>query len=372
MANIYQSVIEELLQPAGVTINRNDPAGITVHDDRFYRRVLLDGSLGLGESYIDGWWDSDAPDEFLYRLINSNIEEQLKTNVKIWWQILKARMFNLQGRLQSERDIKLHYNTGNDLFERMLDKYMIYSCGYWANASDLDEAQEHKLDLICRKLKLAPGQQVLDIGCGWGGLAQYAAEKYGVFVTGITLSAEQERVAIQRCRGLSVKILLQDYRDLHGRFDRIVSVGMFEHVGYRNYDRFMSVVQQCLKNDGLFLLHCIGSNESRVTTDAWINRYIFPGGMMPSVAQIGRAIEKKFIIQDWHNFGHDYDYTLMAWLRNFKAAWYQIKDRYGDRFYRMWVYYLCLSAASFRANKNNLWQIVLTKPGYSEVYQSVR
>jgi cyclopropane-fatty-acyl-phospholipid synthase len=254
----------------------------------------------------------------------------------------------------------------------MLDKQMAYSCGYWRDAGNLDEAQENKLDLICRKLGLQPGTKVLDIGCGWGSLAKYAAEKYKAEVVGITVSQEQVDLARKICGGLPVEIKLMDYRDIRGQFDRIVSVGMIEHVGYKNYRTFMEVTHRCLQGDGLFLLHTIGSNKSRTSVDPWINKYIFPNGMLPSIKQLGSAIEGLFVMEDWHNFSADYDKTLMAWDGRFEDSWEKLKSKYDEGFHRMWRYYLLSCAGSFRARKNQLWQIVLSKRGISGGYQSLR
>jgi len=370
--NKYQSVIEELMIPAGIELGNGENSDLIIHDERFYDRILRDGSLGLGESYMDGWWDSSNLDGFLYKLLCANIEKQASRNWQLILHSVKSKLLNLQTIAKSGIIAKKHYDLGNDLFEKMLDKYMQYSCAYWTKAKTLDKAQQHKLELICRKLKLEPGQNVLDIGCGWGGFAQYAAEKYQVKVTGITISKNQALLARKRCKGLPVEISLQDYRALEGSFDRIVSVGMFEHVGYKNYAEFMSIAQRCLKRDGIFLLHCIGGNESTTKTDVWINRYIFPNGMMPSVKQVGEAIEGRFILQDWHNFGLHYDRTIMAWLKNFKNSKAKLGSKYEERFYRMWEYYLCLSAVSFRAKRNHLWQIVLTHQDFKGEYQAVR
>jgi cyclopropane-fatty-acyl-phospholipid synthase len=254
----------------------------------------------------------------------------------------------------------------------MLDKRKAYTCGYWKNARNLDEAQEAKLDLVCRKLNLKPGQKILDIGCGWGCFAKFAAEKYGVSVTGVTVSKEQINLGRKLCAGLPVEMLLQDYRDIKGIFDHIVSIGMFEAVGYKNYRSFMKLVSDHLKDNGLFLLHTIGTNVSAKTTDKWIDKYIFPNGMMPSIQQIGAAIEKIFIMEDLHNFGTYYDKTLMAWFENFDNNWSKLKPKFDERFYRMWKYYLLMCAGSFRARANQLWQIVLSKKSINDGYLSVR
>ncbi len=368
----YRSIIETLLQPAGIKVNGDQPFDIIVHDERLFRRILQNGSLGLGESYTEGWWDCEALDQFFFKLLDTDIEKKVRGNVGLLFQALKVRLFNQQTRSKAMEVADKHYNISNALYQQMLGRYMMYSCGYWEDARSLDEAQEQKLDLICRKLKLAPGQRVLYIGCGWGGFAWYAAEKYQVEVVGVTISDEQAEIAKERCKGFPVEIRLQDYRDLNEQFDRIVSIGMFEHVGHKNYKKYMEVASRNLKKDGIFLLHTIGGNESAVSLDPWINRYIFPNGLIPSAAQITSAFENYFVLEDWHNFGLYYDRTLMEWLRKFKAAWPDLQNNFHSSFYRMWVYYLSVCAASFRARKNNLWQIVLTKRENLNGYISIR
>ncbi len=197
------------------------------------------------------------------------------------------------------------------------------------------------------------------------------AEQAGCSVTGINISREQIAFARGRTKGLPVEIVQQDYRDVQGMFDAVVSVGMFEHVGSRNYRTFMEIAHRSLRDGGLFLLHTIGSNVMHRTGDRWLNRYIFPNSHLPSAAQITRAAEGLFILEDWHNFGAHYDQTLLAWNRNFEAAWPRFADRYGERFRRMWRYYLLSCAGVFRARSIQLWQIVLSKKP-TEDYISVR
>lgn len=368
-----KDVIQSLLKEAHITINGSGDHDLQVKNPAFYNRIIRDGVLGLGESYMDGWWEVKKIDEFIYRLIDASIHEKVKT-WNMAFRILKAKIINA-GRLSKAYEVGMvHYDLGNHLFEKMLDQRMVYSCGYWKNASTLDQAQEDKLDLICRKLSLKQGMKVLDVGCGWGSFCKYAAENYGAEVVGVTISKEQAELARLLCQGLKVDIQLLDYRKLdpHKQFDRIVSVGMFEHVGYKNYRTFMQMMHHLLKNDGLFLLHTIGANKSLYTTDAWIDKYIFPNSMLPSITQIGSSIEKLFVMEDWHNFGNYYDKTLMAWFDNFNHSWDELKSEYDDRFYRMWKYYLLSCAGAFRARKNQLWQIVLSKNGIVNGYLPVR
>ncbi|HEY4327760.1 MAG TPA: cyclopropane fatty acyl phospholipid synthase [Mucilaginibacter sp.] len=370
--NSYKKTIADLLDGSGIAINGSQSHDLQVHEEKLYQRILSNGSLGLGEAYIEEWWDCDNLEEFFFRALRADLDYKIKNNFKTCLQIAKAIVFNQQNKSKSLKVAKAHYDAGNDLYKAMLDKRMIYSCGYWENASTLDEAQENKLDLICRKLKLSPGMRMLDIGCGWGGLAQYAAEKYRVSVTGVTISENQAKLASENCRNLPVEIKIQDYRDVDGKFDRIVSVGMFEHVGYKNYKKFMATTFNLLKDDGLFLLHTIGGNSSVKNVDAWIDKYIFPNGMLPSAEQICNSIGNKFKIEDWHNFGPHYHRTLMCWLQNFEESWPLLSKKYSNEFYRIWRYYLCSCAASFRARKNNLWQIVFSKENAVCDYSSVR
>ncbi|UCF85058.1 MAG: cyclopropane fatty acyl phospholipid synthase [Desulfobacteraceae bacterium] len=365
-------LVQKLLDPAGVRIDGQRPFDIRVHNPDFYQRVIAGGSIALGESYMDGWWDCDALDQFFNRIMAARLDQKVRKSKAILWAAIKARLTNPQHRIRAFEIGERHYDIGNDLFTIMLDKRMNYSCAFWQHAETLDAAQEAKLELTCRKLKLEAGMRVLDIGCGWGGFAIYAAEKYGVEVTGVTVSREQVELARRCCKGLPVCIELQDYREIQGVFDRIVSIGMFEHVGVANYRTYMQVVQRCLKSGGLFLLHTIAGNRSVHSTDPWIAKYIFPNSVLPSARQITDAAEGLFVLEDWHSFGPYYDLTLMAWYHNFTENWHRIQNAYNQRFYRMWTYYLLSCAGTFRARRNQLWQIVFSKNGFQGGYPSIR
>jgi cyclopropane-fatty-acyl-phospholipid synthase len=359
----WYRIVEELLSAAGITINGNRACDIKVHNPALFKRILQEGSLGFGESYMDGWWDCDRLDGLFTRILQAGVDERLPKNLSDIARIAYTRLFNLQSRKRAWQVGKEHYDIGNDLFRAMLDPYMQYSCGYWKEAETLEQAQLAKLKMICEKLQLKPGMSLLDIGCGWGGLAQYAAENYGVSVYGVTISAEQQKLAQERCAGLEVEILLQDYRDLNLQFDRIVSVGMFEHVGPKNYDTYFRVAARNLKPDGLFLLHTIGANLTNLHVDAWIDKYIFPNGCLPSVRHISEASEGRFVMEDWHNIGADYDRTLMAWYENFKQAWPMLSEGYSERFERMFTYYLNACAGAFRSRDIQLWQVLFSPKG---------
>lgn len=374
-----KALVQKLLAEAGITINGDQPWDIVIHNEDFYKRIMKAPDLALGEMYMEGLWDCVRLDQFFFKLLRAKLETKALHHPEFWYYALKQkltetihRIFNFQTKSKAFEVGKVHYDIGNDLYRAMLDKRMVYTCGYWETAKTLDQAQEDKLHLTCQKLKLKKGMTLLDIGCGFGSLLKFAAEHYGVSGVGITISEQQFEVAKESCQHYPIEIRFQDYRDLlkeQIKFDRIASLGMFEHVGYKNYDTYMDVAEQCLKDDGIFLLHTIGGNTSRFTTGSrFIDTYIFPNGLIPSVRQIGEAIEGHFVMEDWHNFGADYDKTLMAWHHNFNMHWDSLKNRYDEKFRRMWNYYLLSCASTFRARQNQLWQIVLSKKGLLNGY----
>ncbi len=365
-------IIQKLLDSAEVTINGNKDYDIQVHNDAFYGRVLQQGTLGLGESYMEGWWDCEHLDQFFHKVMLADLEKQIKGDWDVMIKIASKLIFSAGHKSRSFEIGKKHYDIGNDLYKIMLDKRLSYTCGYWQNAKNLDAAQDAKLDLVCRKIGLQKGQKVLDIGCGWGSFVGYAAQNYSADAIGITVSKEQKKLADELYKNLHVKIKLQDYRDINEKFDHIVSIGMFEHVGHQHHRTYMKVAHQALNEDGLFLLHTIGGNLTSNSIEPWINKYIFPGGDIPSITQISTAIEGLFVIEDLHNFGTNYDKTLMAWCQNFEKGWDQLSSNYTEQFHRMWRYYLLSCAGAFRARKMQLWQIVLSKNGVPGGYKSVR
>lgn len=376
MPSIIRRRVLNLLASAGIHPGAGGACDPLIHDERFYACVLAKGSLGLGESYMGGWWDVPSLDGMLTRVLAARLNDRVP-GLASRIDGLRAWLLNLQSAGRAAAVGKRHYDIGNDLFHAMLGRRMIYSCGYWPGAGDLDAAQEAKLDLVCRKLGLRHGMRVLDIGCGWGEGLKFAAARYGISGVGVTISREQADYARQLCTGLPIEIRLQDYRDVNERFDRIFSIGMFEHVGVRNYRRYFEVARRCLVDDpstggGLFLLHSIGGQRSVRHTDPWIARYIFPNSMLPSAAQIARSLEGRFVIEDWHGFGVDYDRTLQAWRGNIEAAWDTLPARYDERFRRMWRFYLAASMATFRTRRAQLWQIVLSPHGVPGGYTAPR
>jgi cyclopropane-fatty-acyl-phospholipid synthase len=360
-----RDTLERILSAAGIAIDGTAPWDIRVHDDRFFTRVLTLGTLGLGESYMDGWWDCPRLDEMTNRALRNDVDDEL-----IEWRdrlfVVWTRLRNLQTIARARQVAEQHYDLGNDFFERMLGPSMTYSCAYWRTAQSLDEAQRAKMDLVARKLQLRPGDRVLDIGCGWGSMARFAAEHYGCDVVGITISERQREWAEQHATHRSTQIHVLDYRSTTlqrlGPFNKIISIGMLEHVGRRNYGLLFSVVQSLLKEDGLLLLHSIFNEHSAV--EPWLNRYIFPNGMLPSRRDVACAVAGKLAVEDEHNIGPDYDRTLMAWHENLERH-----EREGDcpqfeseRFRRMWRYYLLTCAGSFRAGtRNQVYQFVMSK-----------
>ena len=360
-----------LLERADVRVGGTREWDIQIHHPQVLQRILAQGSLGLGESYMDGWWDCERVDEFIARVLRARLDRRVGSP-GLWLSVLRARVMNLQSVARAWQVGREHYDLGNDLYQAMLDPYMAYSCGYWTRATTLEQAQEAKLDLICRKLGLVRGMTLLDIGCGWGSLLRFAAEHYGVEGLGLTVSAEQAKWGAEKAKGLPIRFELTDYRQFNvngsQRFDRIASIGMFEHVGHKNYRDYMAMARRSLIDDGLFLLHTIGKNQTHLNIDPWIEKYIFPNGELPSMAELAYCAED-FVVEDWHNFGADYDRTLMAWHERFERAWPRLKQHHDERFYRMWRYYLLCCAGTFRARDNQLWQVVMSPRGVPGGYR---
>ncbi len=362
----------ELLEGVDIEINGSRPWDLQVHNQDLYKSIFFNGSLGFGESYMKGWFDCDRLDLFFEKILRSGIYNEIG-GLPLFFGKMKSKLRNLQSISRAFQVAEHHYDIGNDLFSLMLDKTMMYTCGYWTkDVSTLEESQLAKLDLVAKKLNLKAGMKILDIGCGWGGAAKHFANNYGVTVVGITISKEQIEYAKQNSDNMDVEFRLMDYRDLDEKFDAIYSIGMFEAVGYKNYEEFFEVVRSCLKEEGAFLLHTIGGNESTTTADPWVEKYIFPNGMMPSAEQIAKASEGIFIFDDLHNIGPHYDKTLMCWYDNFVNNYEKLKDKYDNEFYRMWTYWLLSSAANFRSRSLQLWQVLFSIEGSKRQIQTYR
>jgi cyclopropane-fatty-acyl-phospholipid synthase len=366
------STIIALLAEAGVSVNGSDPWDIRVRDDRLWNRFLAEGTLGLGEAYMDGWWDCDDLAEFTHRVVSRTVDRNFRPSMNLIWQVVQARMLNMQTIHRSRRVAAMHYNQ-TEAYRASLDQRMTGSCGYWPEGVDhLDQAQEAKLDMVCRKVGLKPGQLVWDIGCGWGAFMGYAAERYGARCVGVTVSPDQAEYGRQRYQHLPVEFQVKDYREFTGKVDHVVSMGMFEHVGYKNYRVYFEAARRAMSDNGLFMLHTIGSRETTSTIDPWIEKYIFPGGVIPSMAQIGKAIDGLFSVVDVHNIGPHYDRTLLAWNDNFEKNWPRRGDVESERFFRMWRYYLLCCAGGFRARAIQVWQFVLSTSGVPDGYVTQR
>jgi cyclopropane-fatty-acyl-phospholipid synthase len=364
--------IVALLDKAGVVVNGSNPWDIQIHNEQFWTRLFAQGSLGLGEAYMDGWWDADDLAEFFNRILRGDVVKGLKVTPNLMWQIAQAKVLNMQTIARSQRVAHMHYSE-TDAYRASLDARMTGSCGYWPEGvTNVDQAQEAKLDLVCRKIQLKPGQRVWDIGCGWGAFMGFAAEKYGASCVGVTVSPDQAAYGRERYKGLPVEFQVKDYREFQGKTDHVVSMGMFEHVGHKNYRTYFEKARSVVSDTGLFMMHSIGSQWSTDTIEPWLDKYIFPGGVIPSMAQIGKAIDGLWSVVDVHNIGPHYDNTLVAWYENFEKNWTKRSTPEDERFYRMWKYYLLCCAGGFRARILQVWQFVLSPTGVPEGYVFAR
>jgi cyclopropane-fatty-acyl-phospholipid synthase len=355
----------ELLKRADITVGGDAPWDIQVHDGRVYTRVLRVGTLGVGESYVEGWWDCQAIDQMLERLIRARVDFLLRESWILLAQAVRSRIRNLQVSRAFEVGER-HYDVGNDLYRAMLGPSMMYTCAYWKDVDTLDAAQNAKLDLVCRKIGARPGMRILDLGCGWGGFARFAAERYGASIVGYTVSREQSAWAKEHLTKLPIEVRLDDYRNASGSYDAVVSIGLMEHVGPKNYRAYMALAKRCLAPGGVVFVHTIAGFQPRTQIDPWYQKYIFPNAVVPTLGQLATAMDEILVPEDVQNIGPHYDRTLMVWWSNFERAWPSLRDRYGDHFYRMWKFYLLTSAAEFRTRDLNLFQIVATPRGMAQ------
>ncbi len=375
-----EQFVRNLLAKGGIGINGNQPWDMQVHDPNLYSRIIAEGTIGLGEGYMNRQWDCERLDEFFYRCVLHKLGKQLPISFGAAMLFLQSKYQNQQTKHRSLETVETFYDLPVEVFEVSFDTRLTGSCGYWKGAKDLDEAQLLKQDLICRKIGLTAGSRVLDIGCGWGSFMGFAAEQYGAKCVGVTISGEQIAYAEKRYAGLPVEFRLQDYRDFKAekKFDRVVSMGMFEHVGSKNYRRYFELARDAVKDDGLFLLHTIWQNKRSPAIDPWLDKYIYPNGQLPSLGEITTAVEGLFVVEDVHNFGAYYDRTLMEWDKKFQANKEAVKpaiEKTGknyDKFCRMWEYYHLSCAGGFRARDIHVGQLVLSPKGVPGGYEAVR
>lgn len=341
---------------------------IHIHDSGFFRRLMWRPGLALGEAYMDGAFSIEAGSlhDFLEILLISTTRREPR-GVLGEAAAKAASLVSRNDGTRASRNVQHHYDIDHRLYEMFLDEDLQYSCAYWRDGvTSLEQAQRDKKHHIARKLMLEPGMQVLDIGCGWGGLALTLARDYGVEVTGVTLSVDQFETATRRVQeaGLSDKITikLQDYRNETGTFDRIVSVGMFEHVGRRNFDEFFEHLDRLLKPDGTALLHTIGRMAKPAPINAWMRKYIFPGAYLPSLSQLMPILERRGIwLADLEMLRIHYAKTLEVWDERFQARRAEIEERFDARFCRMWEFYLQLNVLAFQYRSLVVFQLQLAK-----------
>jgi cyclopropane-fatty-acyl-phospholipid synthase len=381
MGAMARKIVTDTLSRAGIRINGSNPWDVRVNDDRFFSRALR-GSLGFGESYMDGDWDADELDALFRRVMRMKLTRSPLVIVNRIWSDIRARLTNLQTRSGSRAIAEAHYDLDHRLYKEFLGPYNQYTCCFFNKAKTLQTAEIEKLEMLCNKLGLSAGDKVLDIGCGWGGFAKYAAETRGCSVTGVSISTEQIAYAREYTSGLPVKIIEADYRDLpemYGgqHFDKVLICGMLEHVGYKNYRNIFSIIHHLLKDEGKFLLHTIGNNQTTAVVDPWIEKYIFRNSMAPAMGQLAEAFEGLLVVQDWENYGLYYAPTLAAWQQNFEKNWETIsaietERPFDERFRRMFNYYFLSCKAAFETENLHLWHVVLTKHGLGrQVYPRV-
>jgi cyclopropane-fatty-acyl-phospholipid synthase len=365
--------VRKLVEVAGVpdTVFNH----LNVSDDSVWYDIITKANLGIAEGYMHGKIDVDPLPLFLSLLNDTSIGTRRKEKFDVLGMVIGAIeaptqmmgwLFNLQTKELSSRVTKQHYDAGNDLYEVMLGPSMSYTCAYWKDAENLDQAQEAKFNLIMRKLELQPGMKVADLGMGWGTAAAYMHKHGKVNVTGVSLSEKQVEWAQNNLVKDGLRFIWSDYRehcedpDIVGTYDRIYSIGMFEHIGPKNYEPFFKCIKALLKPDGLAVVHTIGEPDFVAASDQFLEKYIFPGAVIPTLPMATKAFEHHFILEDFQNFGHDYSKTLAAWHVNSLKFFRENPNAYSPEFQRMWEYYLKMCEALFELRINQLWHFVLS------------
>ena len=367
----------------GVEINGPNAWDIQIHNESLYSRLFRDGSLGAGESYMDGWWDCNDLVELSFRVAKNNL--LLESGLPLFVHTTRSFLLNLQNKIRARIVGECHYDLPIPLWEKMLGASMIYTNGIWQDTDDLDTAGFAKYDLVCRKLELKKGDTLLELGCGWGAFLKYAATHYGCRCTGVTISKEQAKYASELCQSLPVKIHHCDYRDRDVynpddiKYDAITTLGMTEHVGRKNYRQCMQIIYEQLRDCRLFLLESSG-NSKESAPDMFIQKYIFPYLDMPTVGSIDKYTRDFFVLEDMQTVSVDYAKTIIAWSNNFKKYWSDFdlsENTFGglskNQFYRMWVYYLDCCAGVLKARtETQAWQFLFSKGHLTNGYRSVR
>jgi cyclopropane-fatty-acyl-phospholipid synthase len=379
LSNIVDRIAEKglklLLAGADIEVGRSPSAEIIVHDDSFYRDVLTTGSLGLGDSYIDGKWDCEKIDELIYKILTLGIHQKLAPVYNIAGEI-KRRALNLQSRERAKQVIEEHYDLPSEFYASFLDPYFQYTCARFEGTADLDKAQEIKMGNICKKLGLKAGDKVMDIGGGWGGLAHFMASNCGVEPTVVTLSKTQAE-HIKRTRGDEIKVQLCDYRDipdeLNGRFDAVTAVGILEHIGHQNYADFMGAVDRVLKPSGKLLIHTLYTPQSRPVSNAWLHKHIFPNGELAPREMIEENLSSDFEPADGPNgeksteepafedITPNYFPTLHTWKDRLTESQKAGKINLSEREFRKWIYYFMSCAGAIKAGHMRVGQFLYGK-----------
>lgn len=357
---MFKLTLTTLLREANIEPNGASPWDPQIKDERFYRTVLLRGSVGLGDAYLNGWWECADISGFILRIIKSGIHLRVP-RVDIFLRRLRFGLIDAQNRIRSKRVAELHYDEDPYIFEVMLGSTNSYTCARWKGVITLDAAQQQKMDLLCKKAGLSSGMTVLDIGSGWGGFLAYAAERYQVRGIGLTISKTQLDYARKRYGNLPVEFRLQDYRDFVGGVDAVVSICVIEHVGSDHYREYFQKVRETLtREDGFFAMQCILACDTQARMDPWTEKHIFPNGILPTLERIENAVEGILHIVDREFFRDDYVRTFSAWYENLVRNKNAIIARCGVRYFRKYEYYLCLYIAGFGSGRIDVGQFVLS------------
>lgn len=368
---MFRCTLSMLLRQAGIEPNGSSPWDPQIKDDRFYRTVLLKGSVGLGDSYINGWWECADISEFILRIIQSGIHLRVP-RLDVLLRKLRFALLDAQDRVRSKRVAEVHYDEDPRIFEIMLGNTNSYTCGRWHGVSTLDAAQEQKMDLLCRKAGLSEGKIVLDIGSGWGGFLAHAAKRCGVRGIGLTISRTQFEYAQKRYSNLPVEFRLEDYRDFNGTVDAVVSICVIEHVGPQHYREYFEKARASLaREDGFFVVQCIFACDRRATMDPWTEKHIFPNGILPTLDRINESTQGVFHLVDQEFFREDYVKTFYAWRENLICHRNEIVEKYGMRYYRKYEYYLSLYVAGFSSGRINVGQFVFSPVPHLK-YRAIR